>query len=47
MRRAAPVLWLVVVCAALVYIGLRVSSGLELQSNVLALLPRAEQDPAV
>jgi predicted exporter len=47
MRRAAPVLWLVVVCAALVYIGLRVSSGLELQSNVLALLPRAEQDPVV
>jgi predicted exporter len=47
MRRAAPVLWLLVVCAALVYLGIRVSNGLELQSNVLALLPRAEQDSLV
>jgi predicted exporter len=47
MRRAAPVLLLVVVAAALVYLALRVSGGLALQSNVLALLPRAEQDPVV
>lgn len=47
MRRAAPVLWLLVVAIALAYLALRLASGLELQSNVLALLPRAEQDPAV
>jgi predicted exporter len=47
MRRAAPVLFLVVVVAALVYLGLRLAGGMELQSNVLALLPRGEQDPVV
>jgi len=47
MRRPAPVLFLVVVAAALVYVVLRVSGGLALQSNVLALLPRAERDPVV
>jgi predicted exporter len=47
MRRAAPVLFVIVVAAALVYLTLRVVGGLALQSNVLALLPRAEQDPVV
>ena len=44
MRRAGPWLWLALVLLAGGYLGLRLQAGLNLQSSVLALLPRAERD---
>jgi predicted exporter len=43
-RRIAAAVWLLALCAALGYLGLRIEQGVALQSNVLALLPHAEQD---
>lgn len=42
MKRVAPWLWLCVVVAVLVYLGVRVASGLVFQSDILALLPHAQ-----
>ncbi len=47
MRRNAAVLWLVVLCVVLLYLGLRAWQGIELQSNFIALLPHAERDATV
>ncbi len=44
MRLAAPALWLLVVLWAALYLGMRLQGGVPLQSDLLALLPRAEQD---
>jgi predicted exporter len=44
MKRAAPWLWLLAVALVVLYLGLRLYSGITLQSNILALLPRAERD---
>ncbi|OIR10091.1 hypothetical protein GALL_80190 [mine drainage metagenome] len=46
MRRALALLWLLVVTAALAYLGLRLSSGLVLRTDLLALLPHEADDAA-
>lgn len=47
MRRTAALLWLAVLCVVLAYLGLRFARGIELQSNIIALLPHAERDQTV
>jgi predicted exporter len=47
MKQKAAVLWLVVLCAVLAYLALRAVEGIELQSNIVALLPHAERDATV
>ena len=44
MRRMLIGLWLVVLAAAAAYVGVRLARGLELESSILALLPRDEQN---
>ena len=39
-------LWLVIVMAAALYLGLRLHDGLVFRTDLLALLPREAQDPA-
>lgn len=46
MRRALALLWLLVVAVALAYLGLRLSSGLVLRTDLLALLPHEADDAA-
>jgi predicted exporter len=46
MKRYGAWLWLAVVVAAAAYLALRAASGIALDSNILALLPRAERDAA-
>ncbi len=45
MRRAAAVVWLAIVLAAVGYLALLVRDGLPLRTDILALLPREERDP--
>ena len=47
MRRLLALLWLAVVLTALGYLGLRVHDGLGFRTDLLALLPREEQDPVL
>ena len=44
--RIAAGLWLVIVMAAALYLGLRLHDGLVFRTDLLALLPREAQDPA-
>ncbi len=44
MRRGLPWLWLLVMVAACAYLGLRVHAGLNWRTDLMALLPRDEQD---
>ena len=46
MRNAAALAWLVLVLVAGGYLALRAIDGLELRTDLLALLPKEEQDPA-
>lgn len=46
MRRAA-FLWFIVVVVATIYLALRIYAGIDLRSDLLALLPQDESDPAV
>jgi len=46
MSRTGAWLWLAVVIAAAIYLAFRVAGGIALDSNILALLPRAERDAA-
>ena len=45
--RPAAVLWLLVVLAAGVHLAAATAHGLPLQSDLMALLPREDRDPAV
>lgn len=45
MRRAAAVVWLAIVLAAVGYLALLIRDGLPLRTDILALLPREERDP--
>ena len=47
MTRLAALLWLLVVAVAGGYLGLRVHDGLSFRTDLLALLPREEQDPVL
>ncbi len=47
MRRIAALLWLAVVCAAVLHVGLSVRHGLPLDSDLMALLPTEKLDGAV
>lgn len=47
MRRAAPLLWLVLVLAAAAHLALRAAGGITFQTDLMALLPQEERDPAV
>lgn len=44
MRRSAAWLWLAVVLAASIFLAVKAAQGIALDSNILALLPRAERD---
>ena len=44
MRRKLALLWLVVMLAASLYLGLRLANGLGWRTDLMALLPRDEQD---
>lgn len=46
-RHFAAVLWIGALLSALALLGLRLASGVTLESNILALLPRQERDPTV
>jgi predicted exporter len=46
MKRYGAWLWLAVVIAAVAYLALRAMGGITFDSNILALLPRAERDPS-
>jgi predicted exporter len=46
MRNAAALAWLVLLLLAGGYLALRTIDGLELRTDLLALLPKEEQDPA-
>ena len=46
MRNAAALAWLVLLLLAGGYLALRAVDGLELRTDLLALLPKEEQDPA-
>lgn len=45
MIRLAALVWLIVVAAAGAYLGVRVHNGLHFRTDLMALLPRDEQDP--
>ena len=47
MRRAGAILWILAILAAVGYLGVRLASGITLESNILALLPRQERDASV
>lgn len=47
MRRAAALGWLAIVLAALGYLAYLARDGLPLRTDILALLPREERDPAI
>lgn len=47
MRKVLAVLWLVLVLAALAHVAWTARGGLPLDSDLMALLPREERDPAV
>lgn len=47
MRRAAAVVWLAIVLAAVGYLAFLIRDGLPLRTDILALIPREERDPAV
>ena len=47
MRRLGALLWLAVVLLACGYLGLRLHDGLGFRTDLLALLPREEQDPVL
>jgi predicted exporter len=46
-RRAAAIVWMLAIVAAVAYLGVRLASGVTLESNILALLPRQERDASV
>ncbi len=46
-RAALAVVWLVLVAAAAIHVGLTVHRGLPLQTDFMALLPREDRDPTV
>jgi predicted exporter len=45
--RTAAILWLLVVATAAAYLGFRVVEGVQLRTDLLALLPQEDRDPAV
>ncbi len=47
MRRALALVWLLLVLAAGLHVGVTASGGLPLETDIMALLPREERDPAV
>ena len=47
MRRLWALLWLAALFAAFAYLCVRLSAGIRLESNILALLPREERDNSV
>ncbi|MGE5540454.1 MAG: MMPL family transporter [Gemmatimonas sp.] len=47
MTRLAAILWLLIVVAAGAYLAARVHEGLRFRTDILALLPREERDPAM
>lgn len=47
MRKTLALLWLVLVVAAGVHVATIVRAGLPLETDIMALLPREERDPAV
>jgi predicted exporter len=47
MRRLLALLWLLLVFVAAGYLGWRIEHGLAFQTDLLALLPREEQNPAL
>ncbi|WP_448207155.1 MMPL family transporter [Azospirillum sp. sgz302134] len=47
MRKIAALAWLVLVLLAGLYLGLRIQDGLGFRTDLLALLPREEQDPVL
>jgi predicted exporter len=47
MRRVGAIIWILAILAAAGYLGTRLASGVTLESNILALLPRQEGDAAV
>jgi len=46
-RKALALLWLVLVLAAGLHVGTIAVSGLPLETDIMALLPREERDPAI
>lgn len=44
MKRAGPLIWLAAVIIVAVYLCFRLAGGIALESDILALLPRAERD---
>lgn len=46
MKRFGAWIWLAVIIAAAIYLAVRAAGGITLDSNILALLPRAERDAA-
>jgi predicted exporter len=47
MTRIAALLWLIVVAAAGAYLAVRIHDGLRFRTDLMALLPREERDPAL
>ncbi|RAU20819.1 hypothetical protein CU669_16225 [Paramagnetospirillum kuznetsovii] len=47
MRRVLALIWLLVVLAALGYVAVQSVQGLRLETDILALLPREDQDPVL
>ena len=43
-RRLAAIVWIAAILSAIGYLGVRLASGVTLESNILALLPHAERD---
>lgn len=46
MNRYGAWMWLAVLAIAALYLTIRAAGGITLDSNILALLPRAERDAA-
>jgi predicted exporter len=46
-RRVGAIVWMLAIVAAVAYLGMRLASGVTLESNILALLPRQERDASV
>jgi predicted exporter len=46
-RRLAAIVWIAAILSAIGYLGVRLASGVTLESNILALLPHAERDVSV
>ena len=47
MNRTAAILWLAIVAVATCYVAVRLHSGLNFRTDLLALLPREERDPSL